>query len=133
MKKYTLLLLFIFATAATSNGAPPTGQIHVGWAMTSITPDQPVALAGQFHKRISQRVESPVYATVLALETRKGKQSLEQAIMVSCDLVVIADTLQPRLRKMLAGRLPGFDLKKLFLNATHSHSAPVTRAIGWDT
>jgi hypothetical protein len=133
MKKYVLLLLFIFAPAATSTAAPPTGQIHVGWAMTSITPDKPVALAGQFHKRISQRVESPVYATVLALETRKGKQSLEQAIMVSCDLVVIADTLQPRLRKMLAGRLPGFDLKKLFLNATHSHSAPVTRAIGWYT
>jgi phage tail sheath protein FI len=53
--------------------------------------------------------------------------------MVSCDLVLIADTLQPRLRKMLAGRLPGFDLKKLFLNATHTHTGPVTRAIGWYT
>ena len=133
MKKHVLLLLFIVAPAATSIAAPPTGQIHVGWAMTSITPDKPVALAGQFHKRISQRVETPCMATVLALETRNGKQSLEQAIMVSCDLVVIADTLQPRLRKMLSGKLPGFDPKKLFLNATHTHSGPVTRAIGWYT
>ena len=133
MKNCILLLLLIFAPAATSFAAPPTGQIHIGWAMTSITPEQPVALAGQFHKRISERVESPCTATVLAIETRKGEQSLEQAIMVSCDLVLIADHLQPRLRKMLAGRLPGFDPKKLFLNATHTHTGPVTRAIGWYT
>ncbi len=133
MKKLIPLLLFIFATAGHTSATPPTGQIHVGWAMTSITPDKPVALAGQFHKRISQRVESPCTATVLAIETRKGKQSLEQAIMVSCDLVLIADQLQPRLRKMLAGRLPGFDPKKLFLNATHTHTGPVTRAISWYT
>ena len=133
MKNCILLLLFIFAPAATSFAAPTTGQIHIGWAITSITPEQPVALAGQFHKRISERVESSCTATVLAIETRKGEQSLEQAIMVSCDLVLIADHLQPRLRKMLAGRLSGFDPKKLFLNATHTHTGPVTRAIGWYT
>jgi hypothetical protein len=134
MKTPTTLFVILFGLAyQLAEAAPPTGQIHVGWAMTSITPDQPVALAGQFHKRISQHVESPCTATVLALETRKGDQSLEQAIMVSCDLVLIADTLQPRLRKMLVGRLPGFDPKKLFLNATHTHTGPVTRAIGWYT
>lgn len=133
MKNCILLLLFILTPAATSLAAPPTGQIHIGWAMTSITPEESVALAGQFHKRISERVESPCTATVLAIETRKGEQSLEQAIMVSCDLVLIADHIQPRLRKMLADRLPGFDPKKLFLNATHTHTGPVTRAIGWYT
>lgn len=133
MKKFPLLFLFVAALAHDSVAAPPTGQFHVGWAMTSITPEQPVALAGQFHKRISERVESPCMATVLALETRRDGKSLEQAIMVSCDLVLIADPIQPRLRQLLAGRLPGFDLKKLFLNATHTHSGPVTRAIGWYT
>ena len=131
MKNYILLLLVIFAPAATTIGAPPIGQIHAGWAMTSITPDLPVALAGQFHKRISERIETPVTATALAIETRVGDQAIDQAIMVSCDLVIIADHIQPRLRKLLAGRLPGFDMKKLFLNATHTHSAPVTRAIAW--
>ena len=82
MKNCILLLLLIFATAVTSFAAPPTGQIHIGWAMTSITPEQPVALAGQFHKRISERVESPCTATVLAIETRKDEQPLEQAIRI---------------------------------------------------
>ena len=117
MKKTVILPVVLWALAnPLAATIPPTGQIHAGWAITSITPKQPVALAGQFYKRISQKVESPCMATVLALETRTGDQSLEQAIMVSCDLVFVADSLQPRLRKMLAGRLPGFDLKKLFLN-----------------
>ena len=115
--KFLLSFLFILATLQSGFAAPPkpaaptVGRLPAGWAMTSITPEQPVALAGQFHKRISERVESPCPATVLAIEPRKRKQSLEQAIMVSCDLVLIADHLQPRLRKMLAGRLPGFDPK----------------------
>ncbi len=128
--KFSLSFLFLLATLQSSFAAPlkpatpAVGRLHAGWAMTSITPDQPVALAGQFHKRISERVESPCTATVLALETRKGKQSLEQAIMISCDLVLIADTLQPRLRKMLAGRLPGFDPKKPFSQRhPHAHRA----------
>ncbi|MBR91071.1 MAG: hypothetical protein CMO66_07400 [Verrucomicrobiales bacterium] len=134
MKKTVILPVVLWALAnPLAATIPPTGQIHAGWAITSITPKQPVALAGQFYKRISQKVESPCMATVLALETRTGDQSLEQAIMVSCDLVFVADSLQPRLRKMLAGRLPGFDLKKLFLNATHTHSGPVTHAMDWYT
>ena len=134
-----ILLSFLFILAPLQSGfaappkptAPTVGRLHTGWAMTSITPDVPVALAGQFHKRISERIETPVTATALAIETRVGDQAIDQAIMVSCDLVIIADHIQPRLRKLLAGRLPGFDPKKLFLNATHTHSAPVTRAIAW--
>ena len=128
----SLLVAVQFSLVAADNPSPPkAGRLHVGWATTSITPDQPVALSGQFHKRISERVETPVTATALALETHNAEGVIEQSIMVSCDLVLIADHIQPRLRKMLEDRLPGFDLKKLFLNATHSHSAPATRAIAW--
>ena len=136
--KFFLSLLFFLATFQSGFAAPPkpaapaVGRLHTGWAMTSITPDVPVALAGQFHKRISERIETPVTATALAIETRVGDQAIDQAIMVSCDLVIIADHIQPRLRKLLAGRLPGFDPKKLFLNATHTHSAPFTSPF-WDS
>lgn len=107
------------------------GALHAGWSTVSITPDRPVALAGQFHKRISTRVASPVMATALALETRKEGRAIDQALMISCDLVGIPDTLQDRLRKRLDGKLEGFDLRKLFINATHTHTAPYTGQGGW--
>ncbi len=110
----------------------PSGTLHVGWSSRDITPDRPVALAGQFHKRISGRVVAPLFATALALETREGDRSLDQAIMISCDLVAIREGVQDRLRQILEGRLEGFDLRKLILNATHTHTAPVTRGDWYD-
>jgi len=101
-------------------------ELWVGAASGSITPRKPVALDGQFHTRISQKVENPVTATALALEARSGEEVLEQAILVSCDLVAIRPTIQDRLRERVKPRLPGFDLRKLLLNATHTHTAPVT-------
>jgi hypothetical protein len=104
----------------------PAGTLHVGWGNRDITPDKPVALSGQFHKRISTGVAARLSLTALAIETRSGDKSLDQAILVSCDLVAIRDGMQERLRKALDGKLEGFDLRKLLLSATHTHTAPVT-------
>jgi hypothetical protein len=103
------------------------GQLLVGTAGVSITPAQAVALSGQRGTRIAREVESLVTATALALETREGQRVLGQAIMVSCDLVAIRDGVQEKLRGQVARRLPDFDIKKLFLSATHTHTAPVMR------
>ncbi|MGN6135686.1 MAG: hypothetical protein ACTHOU_14455, partial [Aureliella sp.] len=100
------------------------GELYVGAATVSITPDLPVALSGQMHLRISQKVESPVTATALAIETRRGDESLEQAIMVACDLVAIREGVLEKVREHLKLKLPGFDVNKLFLSATHTHTAP---------
>ncbi len=47
--KFSLSLLFLLATFQSGFAAPAVGRLHAGWAMTNITPDMPVALAGQFH------------------------------------------------------------------------------------
>ncbi len=104
----------------------PSGTLHVGWSTRDITPDRPVALSGQFHKRISKGIAARISVTALAIETRSDDRSLDQAILVSCDLVAIRDGIQARLRKLLEGKLEGFDLRKLLLSATHTHTAPVT-------
>jgi hypothetical protein len=102
-----------------------TGQtLYVGWASADITPQQPVALVGQMRKRISQSVLDPLTATVLALETRGENNKPEQAIMVSCDVAFIKKPIQERLRGLVKHRLPDFDTDKLFMNATHTHTAP---------
>jgi hypothetical protein len=118
--------LLIAALSLLASQDVPVGTLHVGWASRDITPDRPVALSGQFHKRISTGIASRLSVTALAIETRSDAGSLEQAILVSCDLVAIRDGMQARLRKLLEGKLEGFDLRKLLLSATHTHTAPVT-------
>jgi|GEM_PF-3327231 len=109
--------------------APPAAEasqarpLRVGWAVADITPARPVALIGQLYKRISTGVRDPLTATVLALETQGGDKP-EQAILVSCDLLFIQRAIQQRLQEKIRAQLPGFDRAKLFLNATHSHTAP---------
>ena len=75
--------------------------------------------------RISRKIHSRCTANVLALEARDGDRIVDQVIMVSCDLCVIRPGIQDSLVERLDGRLPGFDMSKLFMAATHTHAAPV--------
>jgi lysophospholipase L1-like esterase len=103
------------------------GKLHIGGATVSITPDRPIALAGQMHTRIAREVESPVTATALALESREGDKALDQAILISCDLVAIDSAVLDKVRRRVKDRLPEFDVQKLLLSATHTHTAPVMK------
>lgn len=119
-------LLFVCLAVGTVDIASQAdaAELHIGAATTSITPDEPVALSGLFSLRVSEKVESPCTATALALETKKDGKVVDQAIMISCDLVVIRKNIQSRLRKRVAAKLIDFDQRKLFVNATHTHTAP---------
>lgn len=99
-------------------------QLYLGAATANITPDEPVPLSGQMRTRISQRVDSPLTASVLAIESRNGDKSLDQVVMVACDLVAIREGLIEEVRAKLKERMPDFDPQKLFLSATHTHTAP---------
>jgi hypothetical protein len=114
-------LLLICLTAGSS-----ASELHVGGATVDITPERPVALAGQMHTRISSKAATPILATAIALESRDGDRVVDQAIMISCDLVATRKGLIELVREKAKDALPGFDLNKLFLNATHTHTAPVT-------
>lgn len=106
-------------------GEGTAAELLVGAATTSITPDRPVALSGQMHTRVARKVDSPVTATALALESRDGGKLLDQAILVSCDLVYISREVSEATREQLRKRLPDFPAHKLVLSATHTHTAPV--------
>src|SRR3954471_7695512 len=88
-------------------------ELHVGGATVGITPARPVALAGQMHTRIARETESPVTATALALESRDGDTALDQAVLVSCDLVAIEAPVLDRVRLRVKDRVPGLDPRKL--------------------
>jgi hypothetical protein len=100
-------------------------RLHVGWARTDITPDKPVALVGFHKRRISEGVKDAITATALALESMgPNGEVVDQAIMISCDLISIRKSTQESVRELLKERLPDFDAEKVLLNATHTHQAP---------
>lgn len=104
-------------------------ELLIGSATMDITPDQPVALAGQFSTRISKKVESPVVASAVAIESLADGKRSDMAIMIACDLVAIRPGVQDAFREELAPLLSGVDVAKVFLSATHTHTAPVTNEL----
>lgn len=113
-----------FDAGMAAADAPRNGQLFFGWASESITPDQPVAIGGQYHTRISGQVHDPLTATALAIETRDDRGVIDQAVMVSCDLSLIRRRTQQRVRQLVKDQLPDLDVEKIFISATHTHTAP---------
>jgi len=123
MNRIRILLLLLASWVVSSTLA--AAELHLGAATVDITPDEPVALSGQRNVRISKKPDTPIQASALALESREGDRVLDSAIMVSCDLVAIRQGVLEQTRGKLTTLAPDFPLEKLFLAATHTHTAPV--------
>jgi hypothetical protein len=52
--------------------------------------------------------------------------------MIACDLVAIREGILEQVRERLKSKLPRFDTGKLFLSATHTHTAPEVREDAYD-
>ncbi|MDW7659206.1 MAG: hypothetical protein SCM11_18725, partial [Bacillota bacterium] len=90
---------------------------QIGWAWTDITPQQPIYLAGQLYPRVSQYVQDPITATVLAMQS-----DTDQAILISADMVSTPLHVLQRVRKDLHG-LDGLDGSKISFSVTHTHNS----------
>ena len=124
--RLSVIACFVLLTPLLSGQTAPAPQsvLHAGWATVDVTPEKPVALVGQLHKRISQKVRDPLTATALALEMQMQDGRREQALLISCDLLYIRKTMQDRLRQAVKAQLPDLETEKLLLNATHTHTGP---------
>lgn len=114
------LMCLTFAAARAD-----AAELLVGAATADITPEGPVALLGQFYLRVSQKAETPLVAGVLVLESRESGQSVDSAVMVACDLCLVRAEVLAQVREEVGKRVPDLDVKKIFLSATHTHTAPV--------
>jgi len=122
---FVLLCTFVVLLAGTDLLATLEAYpLYAGWASVDITPEKPVNLVGQMSKRISKSVLDPLTATALALETKDQNGAKEQAIMISCDLLWTRKAVQEKLQLLVKPLIPDFDVSKLFLNATHTHTGP---------
>lgn len=99
------------------------GKVLIGWGEESLVPDKKVSLQGQFFERISEYVESEITATAMAVEADG-----DCMIMVSCDLTGFTEENLKVTREKFAAICPEFDLKKLIVAATHTHTSHTLRA-----
>lgn len=113
--------LFLCCCAGGANAS----EIYVGSATADISPKLPVALMGQFNLRVAETAETPLYAGVVVIESKEGNKSLDTAVFVSCDLILIPAILREELRAEVKKLLPGFNVNKIIISATHTHTAPV--------
>ncbi|MEY5024618.1 MAG: hypothetical protein RLZZ244_146 [Verrucomicrobiota bacterium] len=111
--------------AACQGESEEAGVLRVGAAVADITPTRPVALMGQFHTRITQRVETPLRAVALALESASGSACEGRLVWIACDLTVLPDSVIQRFRARFQGRVAGLEGRQVVLSATHTHTAPV--------
>jgi len=121
-----VFLLLIFTTFCISANSQ-IAVLNIGTATADITPALPVALAGQFELRIAHSVESSLTANVIALESQDSYHSIDMAIMISCDVVSLPEEFLKMVRDEVHEQIPGIDVRKIFMTATHTHTAPVLK------
>ncbi len=119
-----LLLLSVWNSLSAAPAAKRPGALSFGWASESITPPKPVAIGGQYHTRISGESHDPLTVTALAIETRDTEGVIDQVLWVSCDLVAIRKRSVDQVRRLVAKSISDFEIQKLVISATHTHTAP---------
>ncbi len=124
MRRRFLLCTLALLVSTVYLSPLPAAQLFIGAGKTSITPDGPVALTGQAHARVTSTVETPCTASVLVIEARDGEKKVDELILVAADLVMFRYDLQDQFRQYLTERGVEFDVNKVILTATHTHTAP---------
>ena len=116
MKKKIAIMMFAcaFVCAATAQDS-----LRIGTGQADITPPKRVPLLGQFHLRMSQGVQTPLAANVVAVESAN-----DTVIFITLDVALITGDLLDAVRKKLAGRDANIPTGKIVANATHTHTAP---------
>lgn len=102
-------------------------ELKIGMYEQDITPDEPVDLPGQFYRRISEYVETPLSANIVACESDG-----EQMIIVACDQTTIKKELMQTVRELVSEKNDEIDTSKIIIAATHLHTAPdyqITKSI----
>ncbi len=100
----------------------------VGWAEESIVPGKLVNIVGQFYERISDKVETDISVTAMAIESGE-----EQMIAVSCDLTSISDELIRLAREKFRAVNSEVNPANLIVGAIHNHTSIGYGTGGWNT
>lgn len=113
--------LAIVAAAVAGSAAGADGEWLAGAARVSITPDEPVWMAGYAARTgPSEGVLSQLHARALALGDARGRR----LVVVTLDLIELPESLRDRIAAMAADR-HGLAPHELLVNVSHTHGGPM--------
>ncbi len=92
-------------------------KIKIGWGESDITPNEPIALGGQFYERVSDSVDTPIKCTAFALECGN-----EQMIICSCDVASLSEEIIEKAKEKISDRID-IPRNKIIYSAIHTHSS----------
>lgn len=124
-RRIFLVALGIASGLATTTPAGSQTGWKAGVAKIAITPREPIWLAGYaVRNRPSEGVLQDIYAKALALQDESGATS----VLITTDILgynrIMSDTIAERIHKSY-----GVARARVILNASHTHSAPVTSEV----
>lgn len=91
----------------------------IGWAFADISTTEPISIPGQFYMRFSKGILDPVTATAMWISDGK-----DDVCFLSIDMVIVCGGLTDEVQAEVAKRNPAIPVKKIILNATHTHAGP---------
>ncbi len=94
-------------------------NLKIGWASRDVTPQEAIALPGQFHLRISKGVRDPITLTALVVDN-----GADSVIFLSADIITVRAFLLDTVREKVAKLNPEIPVLKILMNATHTHTGP---------
>jgi len=130
MKKLLCVILsclMLVGLAACGNGDAQTepaqdAGLQVGFGRENITPDYSVPLqGGNFAERWSESVLDYCYATCIAV--RSGEQTV---LVYTIDIKLMSGVAYDAIKGAITQKT-GIPVSNIFMNATHTHSAPAIR------
>ncbi|MDO4583682.1 MAG: hypothetical protein Q4D62_06215 [Planctomycetia bacterium] len=130
----TGLLGFLFLPMAVGEETSPATQapgFYVGAASCDLTPKPPVVLSGHLATLIADKVATPLTANVIAMESIAEDGTNDYAIFVTMDTCSIRIDFYKAFCQAFEKACPQWDVRKVILNATHTHNAPDIRADGY--
>jgi len=102
---------------------PSEAKLRAGAAATDITPQEwPVRVIGNFGLTMASKAHDPLHARALVLE--EGGVKIAIALIDSC--YVKREEMDEA--KAIASKRTGIPASRILISATHTHSAPPSRA-----
>jgi hypothetical protein len=101
-------------------------KLELGVDKVDITPQVPIPLAGFAHRLGPyELVVRPIYARILAFVQKESQGNVQQALVISTDLIWWGSDRIPSLKKRIREQW-GITESSILFHGTHSHSGPQT-------
>jgi hypothetical protein len=113
MKRF--LISVSLAITVTAAAAP----LKIGWATTDISTDKPIFMQGTPRERQMQGLRDPLMTTALVIDNGE-----DCVIFNSWDTCCVLGFMAKRVRAEVAKKCPEIPVKKIIMNATHTHNGP---------